>query len=175
MKFLLVIYWTILGFVKKHTLLLLFSIVLGILAMLFIPKVLPLLPKKIYEERVALIGKPTLSEIPLFIQNQVSLGLTKNLPNGEATASAAKEFHVEENGKRFVFTLRDDLYWTDGKQLTSEDVNYNFRDAEIERPDKNVVVFNLKEPFSPFPSVVSQPLFRQSISRFKGAKTTIYG
>ena len=68
----------------------------------------------------------------------------------------------------YIFRLRDDVRFHDGRQLTSKDVQFTFRSildgsvsttkaghpynliTEIETPDPQTVIFKLKEPFSPF-------------------------
>lgn len=154
-------YWIIIGFFKKHTRLLLFGIIIGISSFTLLPKVISIFPKKTSIEKIAVIGRPTLSEIPLFIQKQISQGLTQINSAGETLPSLAKNYKIEANGKRFVFFLRDDITWHDGKPLTADDINYNFSDVEIQTPSSHEIAFSLKDPFSPFPMVVSQPIFHQ--------------
>jgi peptide/nickel transport system substrate-binding protein len=68
----------------------------------------------------------------------------------------------------YVFHLRDDVRFHDGRLLTSRDVHFTFRSildgsvrtiksghpynliASIDTPDPQTIVFNLKEPFAPF-------------------------
>lgn len=152
------------GFLKKHKRLLFLGIFLGIIIVTFLPKIIDFLPEPTPKEKIAVIGIPTLSEIPLFIQKQISYGLTEISPSGEATPSAASEFFIEDDGKRFVFKLRQDLFWHDGKPFSAEDVNYNFSDVEVVVNGPYEIVFQLKDPFVPFPAIVSQPLFRQEKS-----------
>jgi peptide/nickel transport system substrate-binding protein len=68
----------------------------------------------------------------------------------------------------YIFHLRDDARFHDGRVLTSKDVRYTFRSildgsvrtikaghpynliTDIETPDAQTVIFKLKEPFAPF-------------------------
>lgn len=175
MKKIRVLYWIFVGFVKKHTLLLLIGIVLGVIGALSLPRIISIAPEPRLRQKIAVIGKPTLAQLPKFIQNEISLGLTSITPSGEATPSLSTKYTVEDNGKQFRFTLRDDLFWHDGKKFTAEDINYNFTDVTTEIISDSQVVFKLKEPFSPFPTIVSQPLFRQSSSQFLPQKTKLLG
>jgi peptide/nickel transport system substrate-binding protein len=69
--------------------------------------------------------------------------------------------------RTYIFHLRDDAYFHNGKKITSRDVVYTFRSLldgtvkstkrgtyrlveSVEGPDEHTVVFKLKEPFSPF-------------------------
>jgi peptide/nickel transport system substrate-binding protein len=67
----------------------------------------------------------------------------------------------------YIFHLRDDAYFHDGRKVTARDVVYTFRSLldgsvrstkagtyrlveTVEAPDPRTVVFKLKEPFAPF-------------------------
>ena len=165
----------LIGFIKRHTRLLLLGIVLGVFGALLAPRVMAVIPRPKPKERVAVIGRPTLSELPLFIQNQVSQGLTAITPSGEATPSLAQKYSVEKEGKQYRLTLRTDVQWHDGKPFTAADVNYNFSDVQTRDVSDSEVVFELKEPFAPFPTVVSQPLFRSKKSKLFPKKITLLG
>jgi len=39
---------------------------------------------------------------------------------------AAKSYQVLDGGRHLKFTLRDDIYWTDGEPLTAEDVEFTY-------------------------------------------------
>ena len=88
----------------------------------------------------------------------VGLDTTK----GNVVGEAAKEWSYNEDATELTFTLRDDLVWSDGEPLTSEDVKYTFEAiaenplatfsanmavvSSIETPDDYTVVFKLTEP-----------------------------
>jgi oligopeptide transport system substrate-binding protein len=40
---------------------------------------------------------------------------------------SAKRWEVLDDGKRYVFHLRDDLYWTDGVQITAKDYEFSWK------------------------------------------------
>lgn len=170
-----VAYWMLTGFIKKHTRLLILGVAIGVGGALAAPKLFSLIPKPKPTEKIAVVGRPTLAQLPLFIQNQISFGLTAITPSGEATPSLARSFRVEENGKRFIFTLRDDITWHDGKPLTASEVNYKFSDVKTIVNSDHEIAFELKEPFAPFPTLVSQPLFRQERSRVFPGRILLLG
>jgi peptide/nickel transport system substrate-binding protein len=84
--------------------------------------------------------------------------------------SLATEWKSNETGDVWTFTLRDDVYFHDGTQLTSADVAYSvghWQGAEgsviagsfevvdsVETPDDFTVVFNLTQPVVDFPLIV---------------------
>lgn len=80
--------------------------------------------------------------------------------------SLAESWTVSPDGREYVFKLRPNATWHDGRPCTSEDVIFTTRDflpevhsrarqnfgrvAEFLAPDPHTVVFRLKEPFGPF-------------------------
>lgn len=83
---------------------------------------------------------------------------------------AAKEWSYNEDATKLTFILRDDLKWTDGEPLNSEDVKYTFDTIKanpsyyfsarmnivdsIETPDDYTVIFNLNTPDASFASIL---------------------
>ena len=114
--------------------------------------------------------------LPLDIQQKISDGLTSVDQTGSPVVALADRWVAEDDGKTYRFVLGKDKFWQDGKQLQPQDVKYNFSDAQV-LTTQNEVIFKLKQPFSPFPVVVSQPLFRseKKTSWFVFSETTVIG
>lgn len=75
----------------------------------------------------------------------------------------AEQWSVLDDGKTYVFKLNNKkIFWHDGKEFSSSDINYNFNDIEFSA-NGDSLVFKLKEPFSPLPVVLSKPLFRKGL------------
>lgn len=152
-------YWYISAFVRKHGILVLASIVVAIIIFsLAFPVILKLLDfkKKSY---IGVVGRYTLTSLPRPIQDEISLGLTKIKEDGSVAPSLAERWLVEDNGKTYRFLIKKNLQWQDGKELTSNDVNYNFNNVQVIR-NANEVIFKLADAYAPFPTTVSQPIFR---------------
>lgn len=111
-------------------------------------------------ETIGVTGRHTPNNLPPQILSMLGDGLTKiddtNLPEPAIAAS----WETPDKGKTWTFHLSDNYLWHDDQVLTSHDINYEFLDVEIDRPDASTIVFKLQEPFSPFPSIVSKPIFR---------------
>ncbi len=88
--------------------------------------------------------------LPDIIQDKASRGLTKISPKGEVLPDLAKSWEIKDDGKTFIFYLLPNIYFADGKKLDSASINYNFEDVSIERPTKEIIVFKLKDKYSPF-------------------------
>ncbi len=115
------------------------------------------------ENSIGIIGKYNLSNLPVNLQNKISLGLTRII-DGQATPSAGLSWQIKDNGKKYIFKLDNKLKWHDGKTFTSYDVNYRLKDVEIQAEDNQTVIFKLKEPFSSLTAIVSQPLFKKGLT-----------
>lgn len=155
--------WLILAYLKKHALFILVGISLGVVLGLKSRDLYLLLSPQTDIERIGIIGNYTQNSLPLEIQNLVSFGLTSVNSQGKLEPKAALKYEVKDGGKTYLFTLRKNLLWQDGKPLTVSDINYTFKDVKITTDNKNTIKFQLSEPFSPFPSLVVQPLFRKGL------------
>ncbi|BCS86898.1 peptide-binding protein [Pseudodesulfovibrio sediminis] len=61
------------------------------------------------------------------VASRIYVNLLKYDKNINLVPYAAKSYEVLDGGKLLKFTLRNDIYWTDGVQLTAEDVEYTYR------------------------------------------------
>lgn len=100
-------------------------------------------------------------------------GLTKTDGlTGEVVPSLAESWDIAADGQTVVFTLRENLRWSDGEPLTADDVSFTFNEVlfnpaiptsgrdvlsigtegllpEVEALDERRVEFRLPEPFAP--------------------------
>ena len=163
MKKLRYFYWLAQSFVKKHYLIILAAALVGAISFNQSTQIIKLLPKP---KRAQYIGRvvfdSNLSSLPRDIQRQISDGLTTIEEDGTPVPNLAESWQVIDNGKTYIFTLKPDLYWQDGTPLLASDIQYSFKDVEIESPDESTIIFRLKEPFAPFPNIVSQPIFKRT-------------
>lgn len=94
-------------------------------------------------------------------------GLLKYNQHNQLEGDLAKEWSVDEKGTHYEVKLRPNLYWHDGKALTSEDVAFTYQTIQnpdtkspfavswqgvkITTPDPQTVVFELPNPLISFP------------------------
>jgi peptide/nickel transport system substrate-binding protein len=152
----------VVAFSKKHKKLIFLGFLLGLLSYWSLPKI----HKKFFfyrVERIGYVGKFTYDNLPLEIQEKISMGLTKISPDGHPLPQLAQSWENNKEGKEYIFTLNDNLFWQDGKIFKAQDINYNFSDVAATALDEKRIKFELKEPFSPFLSVVSQPIFKKGL------------
>lgn len=62
-----------------------------------------------------------------YVVDMVFDGLISNNEAAEYTPAVAESWEISEDGKQITFKLREDVYFTDGEQLTAEDVVFTYR------------------------------------------------
>ncbi len=93
-------------------------------------------------------------------------GLMKDTPEGKLKNDLSEEYEILENGKEYIFKIRKDATFHDGKPLTAEDVVFTIEKIknpavrstlaadwigiEVEKIDSHTVKFILSEPRSGF-------------------------
>ena len=114
-------------------------------------------------ERVGMVGRYRTENLPGSVLNLIGNGLTKIKEDGTVAPDLASSWESPDGGQTWVFKLKDNIFWQDGKRVTSTSINYQFSDAQIERPDEKTLVFKLESAFAPFPYVVSKPTFSKGL------------
>jgi len=61
------------------------------------------------------------------ILNNIMEGLTRFGDDYKAEPALATSWNVSEDGKTYVFKIREDVYWTDGKPLKAGDFEYSWK------------------------------------------------
>jgi len=109
---------------------------------------------------------------------------TTNGATLEVEPHLAKSWRIENDGLSWIFSLRDDVYWFDGKKFTADDVVFTFNDLiynedipnssrdiftieekvfKVEKIDDFTVRFNLPGKFAPFLRSMSQEILPEHI------------
>jgi len=161
------IYWYLTAFAKKYGFILLGSLIAAIIIFSFL---IPYLAKKITikdKKYIGIVGEHTLNSLPQTIKNKLSVGLTQINEDKTVSPLLSERWSVEDEGKTYRFIIKKDVVWQDGKTLTPEDIKYNFHDVET-LATANDVIFKLPDSFSPFPSIVSEPIFRHGQQKYFG-------
>ena len=112
--------------------------------------------------------------------------ITQNPITGEFEPVLAESWTVANGDREIIFTLRDNLKWSDGTPLTTDDVVFTFNEIYlnekipyngrstlkigesrefpiIEKLDNLRVKFTLPEPFAPFFSTIGKDILPQHI------------
>lgn len=118
------------------------------------------------------INKNTLSEgfigtyqqhdIPIEVTRLLSSGFLETGSNYRIVPNLASGWEVNHDATEFKFTLKEDVYWSDGSKIKSSDLDFGIPNVEVSFPNDQTVQFKLKEPFSPLPSLLTKPLFKKN-------------
>jgi peptide/nickel transport system substrate-binding protein len=150
------------AFISRFKGLIFVGIFFGILSFFFFRFVGPsFLGKKV--ERIGITGRFRVDNLPQNILELIGDGLTYVGKDGIVEPNLAASWETADKGKTWTFHLKEGLTWQDGKRLTSQTINYQFSDVEVEKPDQKTIIFKLKESFTPFPTVVSKPIFKKGL------------
>jgi len=161
------IFWLIKAYIKKAGKTILFSFLFGLFiffALLFIGKYYSHIVPFSRTETIGLVGAYDQDSLPTEITDKLSTGLTTVAPDGTIEPGLASSWDVLDNGKTYRFHLKKGLHFTDGQEVTSATVNYNFSDVTEEKPDKYTIIFKLSDSYAPFLVTVSRPLFDRGFS-----------
>jgi oligopeptide transport system substrate-binding protein len=60
------------------------------------------------------------------VVSNLMTGLTQYRPDLSCAPACAKNWEVLDKGKRYIFHLREDIFWSDGKRLTAHDFCYGW-------------------------------------------------
>ena len=155
--------WLFKAYLKKWRKTIFLSFVFG-LVVFFILKYginyfIPLIP---FTQKVTVgeVGAYTSDSLPHDIVSKISSGLTKLDENDRVLPALATSWEIKNDGKKYIFYLNKNTYFNDGTKLTSDKIKYNFIDVTVERPNDYVIIFNLKNKYSPFLVTVSRPIFK---------------
>ncbi|MBI2334855.1 hypothetical protein HYU96_03550 [Candidatus Daviesbacteria bacterium] len=105
--------------------------------------------------RIGMVGTYQEHDLPPEVTGLLSAGLT-DLTSGR---------EVNNDATIFKFKLKEDLSWVDNTPLTAGDLEFNIPDTEMSIQDRHTISFKLKDSYSPFPSLLTKPVFK------KGTKT----
>lgn len=149
------------AFLQKEKFPLVLSMIGGALIFLFVFKVLPYIPKPKNVQKIGIVGNYNFDNLPEYILQYASSGLTKMDEKGLAQPALAKEWQTQKNNKIYIFTLADEIFWQDGAKVTTKDFDLQLPGVVTEVIADKTLKFTLEESFSPFPSLLAAPLFKE--------------
>lgn len=161
------VYWLARALLRKYTKSLGLGLTLGLIAAALIWRFIPVIGQLWLSPttRIGMVGDFTPTTLPLEVQELVSSGLTKLAPDGSAGPGLATHWEATDSGKIYIFHLDPRKVWHSGQPVVAQDVNYNIRNVRFSVLDNHTLKAVLDESFSPFPTLVSKPIF---ISGLKG-------
>lgn len=151
-------------FFHRHTKVVFLGFLLGVFSFFILPKFFSLLLQIQGTETRGVVGRWEFQAVPSQIQKLAGRGLTKLNQDGTVSPDLAKGWEAKENGKVYTFFLKEGLTWHDGSKIKAEDINYNFSDVEISIENQQTIKFTLKEPYTPFPVILTRPVFKKGLT-----------
>lgn len=135
--------------------------VLGILGGVVLAIAIAFLPAGHKRLTIGIVGQYTEDSLPSEILNELSEGLTRVGPDGQPLPGLASSWSVSSDFTTYKFYLLPNQKWVDGTPVRAEELNYHFKDALMRGISNTVVEVQLKESYTPFPVIVSRPLFKR--------------
>lgn len=156
--------WLFKAYVKKWRKTILVSFFLGLIVftiLYFISGFFVNLSPFKEKEKIGILGSYAVNNLPFEVVGKISRGLTQVSNDGTPLPDLASSWDIKDNGKTYIFHLKQNLRFTDKSRVVSDSINVNFIDVQIQRPDLNTIVFKLKEPYAPFLITVSKPILKE--------------
>ncbi|MDD4803624.1 MAG: ABC transporter substrate-binding protein [Candidatus Pacebacteria bacterium] len=120
-----------------------------------------------------IIGSPrfvnpilAVSDVDHDLTSLIYSGLMKVSSNNLLETDLADKYEISEDGLEYTFILKDDIYFHDGVDITTDDIDFTiskiqdtsikspkrpgFYDVKVEKIDNKTIKFILKKPYSPF-------------------------
>ncbi len=166
-----------LAYLKRFKAVIVFGVFLGIIIFIFVRTIIPLIFNRSVE-KIGLTGRYHTEDLPPRILNLIGDGLTKVDSTGNPEPNLAQSWETPDKGKTWIFHIKDGVYWQDETPVTSDTIVYKFSDVTIKKPDTKTLVFELKDPYSAFPVVVSRPTFKKGLlgtGKWRVEKITLSG
>lgn len=155
------LFWLLKAYFKKAGKQFFIFFIAGLFIFLLLLKYYPLIFKIIPLQKkliIGIAGSYTSNEIPQIIIEKVSRGLTRIEKDGTVKPDLARSWKVEDKGKKYIFNLKKNIYFSDDTLFTSKKIKYSFTDVNIQKPDDYTIIYTLKEAYAPFLVTVSMPI-----------------
>lgn len=154
--------WLIKAYIRQQGRTIAASIITGILVffsglLFFNLYIKPLYGNK--TQKIGYFGIYTVDSLPREVLDKISFGLTQIMPDGSIKPAASNKWDIKNDGRTYIFHIRQGLFFHNGKELTADSINLNFRDVARRSIDKYKVEYKLKSPYSPFLTSVSKPIY----------------
>lgn len=116
-------------------------------------------PILISEGVIGIYGR---NNLPYAIASLISEPLVKLDESGNPQPNLVEGWQVNNDATIYTFKLKDNLFWHDGTPVKSENLKFNLQDVEVFYPDDKTIKFKLADSFSPFPTFLTSPIFKEN-------------
>lgn len=128
-------------------------------ALLTIKYVYTFFSKRVLTE--GMVGIYNTQTLPTTITNLISQPLVAFDSQGNLQPKLAQSWQVSEDATTYTLTLKDNLSWSDGTPLKSQDLMFNLPDdVSVTYPNATTIQFKLTESYSPLLTLLTNPVFK---------------
>lgn len=156
-------YWWLLStFIRKNARLVIISGVVTFFFLVLIINAFPFIDVIFFKKKeiIGIVGKYTVSTTPTEILALLSNPLVSINENGDLTPLLVNSWEITDENKKYIFHLKSNLYWSDGKKFTASDIDIKFGGIEKRVIDDYTIEFRLNQPLSIFPVYLTKPIVR---------------
>lgn len=107
------------------------------------------------------VGTYREEDLPEIVTSLLSDRLVSLDKSGLAKPELSAGWQVSEDGKTYTFRLKDNLTWIDGEAVKASDIDLSIPDVGIEVIDDKTIQFRLADPYTPFPTLLTKPIFKK--------------
>lgn len=144
---------------SRHRRIILVVLSTTILISLLLYKIGPTIATSTYLSE-GIVGTYQTNDLPEVVTGLLSDPLVEIDQNGRPSARLVDGWEVNNDATKFTFKLKDNLKWVDGSPVKSKELQFNIPDVEVSYPDEKTIQFKLGDSFSPFPSLLTKPVFK---------------
>lgn len=110
------------------------------------------------------IGTYQTNDLPEGVTRLLSAPLVTLDVSGKPQPYLVAGWEVNSDATIFKFKLKNDLKWSDQTPLKASDLEFNIPDTEVSFPDDKTIQFKLGSSFSPFPTLLTKPVFKKGVT-----------
>lgn len=111
--------------------------------------------------RIGLIGTFQEHDLPSDVTRLISSGLIIMDEVNMVKPNLVSGWETNNDATQFKFKLKDNLKWSNKEKIISRDLEFNIPDVEVTYPDEKEIQFKLKDSYSPFPTLLTRPVFKK--------------
>ncbi len=108
------------------------------------------------------IGTYQEHDLPKEVTKLLSQSLVEEGVDGRIHGSLVSGWDTNNDATIFKFKLKDGIKWIDNSPIKAKDLEFAIPNVEITTPDDKTIQFNLKESYSPLPSLLTKPVFKKN-------------
>lgn len=111
--------------------------------------------------RIGLIGTYQEYDLPFEVTKLISAGLVEASSDGRIKPKLVTGWETNNDATQFKFKLKDNLKWVDYTSFKATDLEFGIPNTNVSYPNDDTIQFDLKESYSPLPSLLTKPLIKK--------------